>query len=132
MISPVSALNSASSARMQQLSLSGSLPKPPADDARQTFQDFVAGTFYGQMLKSLRSTEQKPAYMHGGQAEEMFRAQLDQQIAGQLASDQGAVFADPLFQSFSRPAISWRESAGSASGQPAAPAVPAAPAAAAE
>ena len=33
------------------------------------------------MLKAMRSTVDKPAYFHGGQAEEVFRSQLDQHLA---------------------------------------------------
>ena len=54
------------------------------------------------MLKSLRSAEQKPAYFHGGRAEEIFRGQLDQNIAEDLARDHGAAFSDPLFQVFTQ------------------------------
>jgi Rod binding domain-containing protein len=75
----------------------------PQDDltAREAFQDFVAGTFFKQMLKSLRATQGKPAYFHGGQAEEMFQSQLDQQVAEDLAKTHGAPFADRLFEAFS-------------------------------
>jgi Rod binding domain-containing protein len=80
-------------------------PRPPKlsqPDARETFQDFVAGTFYKQMLKALRKTHDKPAYFHGGQAEEAFRGQLDQQIAEDLARTTGAAFSDELFTAFIR------------------------------
>jgi Rod binding domain-containing protein len=60
----------------------------------------VAGTFYKQMLKSLRSTVDKAEYFHGGRAEEVFEAQLDQQVAEDLAARQGGVFADKLYDAF--------------------------------
>lgn len=72
----------------------------PSPELRQTFQDFVAGTFYQQMLRTLRKTQGEPAYFHGGQAEQIFQGQLDQQIAEELARDHGAAFAEPLFNSF--------------------------------
>lgn len=71
-------------------------------ELKEAFQDFVAGTFYKQMFKSLRSAQGKPAYFHGGQAEEMFQAQLDQQISEDLAKGQGSAFSDTLFSAFSR------------------------------
>ena len=67
-------------------------------NAREAFQDFVAGTFYKEMLKSLRSSSEKPAYFHGGQAEEMFQSQLDQQVAEDFARIDGAKFSDTLYQ----------------------------------
>lgn len=75
-------------------------PTGQEQDVKQAFQDFVAGTFYKQMLKSLRKTQRPPAYFHGGQAEKIFQGQMDQQIAENLAHDHGAAFADPLFQTF--------------------------------
>jgi Rod binding domain-containing protein len=78
-------------------------PQPPSDEqlqVRQTFQDFVAGTFYKQMFKALRSTENQPAYMHGGKAEEMFQNQMDQQVAENLARDQGSDLVGPLYTTF--------------------------------
>ena len=72
----------------------------PSPELRQTFQDFVAGTFYQQMLRTLRKTQGEAAYFHGGQAEQVFQGQLDQQIAEDLAREHGAAFAEPLFNSF--------------------------------
>lgn len=77
-------------------------PSPEHLTTREAFQDFVAGTFYGQMLKALRSTQSKPAYFHGGSAEDIFQGQFDQQIAGDLARHHGGSFAGPLFNSFIR------------------------------
>ena len=68
----------------------------------ETFQDFVAGTFYKQMFKALRRMHKKPAYLHGGQAEQMFQGQLDQQLAEDLAHNNGSAFSDPLFSVFMR------------------------------
>ncbi len=68
----------------------------------QAFQDFAAGTFYSEMLKALRKTEHKPAYLYGGMAEDMFRAQLDQTVAEDLAAKHGKQFAGPLFAAFAQ------------------------------
>ncbi|MEX0702169.1 MAG: rod-binding protein [Planctomycetales bacterium] len=67
---------------------------------RQQFDAAVAGTFYRQMMQSLRKMHDKPAYFHGGQAEEMFRNQLDQQVADDLAARHGQAFSEPLFEAF--------------------------------
>ena len=69
---------------------------------REAFQDFVAGTFYKQMFQSLRKMHDKPAYFHGGSAEEMFQSQMDQQVAEDLARDQGNHFSDQLFSVFAQ------------------------------
>ncbi len=71
-------------------------------ELKQAFQKFVAGTFYKQMFKAMREGQNKPAYFHGGQAEDMFQSQLDQQISEDLATRDGSGLADTLFSSFSR------------------------------
>lgn len=65
---------------------------------QEKFQDAVAGTFYRTMLKALRSTEKKPAYLDGGQAEDIFKGQLDEQFSDLLAKHNGAELSDSLFQ----------------------------------
>ena len=69
---------------------------------REVFQGFVAGTFYQQMLKALRQTHGRPAYLHGGRAEEIFQARLDQHVAEDLAANSGRAFSDELFDAFAR------------------------------
>ena len=59
-----------------------------ARDLKKAYTDFVGKTFFGQMLKAMRSTVDKPAYFHGGQAEEMFRSQLDQHMADAMSDGQ--------------------------------------------
>ncbi len=70
------------------------------DKMKSTFQDFTAGTFYKEMMKSLRKMHNKPAYMYGGHAEEIFQGQMDQQVAENLAHTKGSQIAEPLFQGF--------------------------------
>lgn len=69
-----------------------------ARDLQQAYRDFVGKTFYGQMLKAMRSTQEKPAYFHGGQTEEVFRSQLDQQLADHMTEATASTFADPMFR----------------------------------
>lgn len=70
------------------------------NETREAFQKFVAGTFFKQMLKSMRNTLGKPAYFHGGQAEEIFRGQMDQEVAEQLAAKRGGSMSESLFKAF--------------------------------
>lgn len=73
-------------------------PTKSQDELREAFTDFVGQTFFGQMIKSMRSTVGKPAYFHGGQAEEIFRSQLDQAIVDQMTEATADRFANPLFE----------------------------------
>ena len=69
-----------------------------AQEVQQAFHDFVGQTFFGQMLKTMRSTLDKPAYFHGGQAEEVFRSQLDQTLADKMTEASADQIADPMFR----------------------------------
>ena len=69
-----------------------------AREVRSKFRDFVGQTFFGQMLKSMRATLDKPAYFHGGRAEEIFRGQLDQLLAEKMTAATADEIADPMFQ----------------------------------
>jgi len=72
------------------------------DELKKVFNEFTAGTFYREMLEAMRKGTGKPAYFDGGQAEEIFRAQLDQQIADRLVEQHGEQFSKPLFENFSQ------------------------------
>jgi hypothetical protein len=68
------------------------------EEVRQHFQQFVGETFYGQMIKAMRSTVEKPAYFHGGRGEEVFQGQLDQKLAEYMTVASAQKFAEPLFE----------------------------------
>ncbi|MEX0641828.1 MAG: rod-binding protein [Pirellulales bacterium] len=67
-------------------------------ELRETFTQFVGEAFYGQMFKAMRSTVGKPAYFHGGRAEEVFQGQLDQTMSEQLTKTTASKFAEPMFE----------------------------------
>lgn len=77
---------------------------PPADgptsEAREAFHDFVGQTLFGQMLSSMRKTVEKPAYLHGGQAEEIFQSQLDQLLVEEITDASAESIADPMYELF--------------------------------
>lgn len=68
------------------------------DELKEKFTQFVGETFFGQMIKSMRSTVGKPAYFYGGQAEEAFQGQFDQKLAEHLTKASADKFAEPLFR----------------------------------
>ena len=67
-------------------------------EVREAFGKFVSTTFYGQLLKSLRTSVGKAAYFHGGQGEEIFQSQLDQHIADKLAQSPQKSLVEPMFK----------------------------------
>jgi peptidoglycan hydrolase FlgJ len=62
-----------------------------------TFTQFVGQTFFGQMIKSMRSTVGHAAYFNGGQGEKIFQGLLDQTFSEQMTKASADRFADPLF-----------------------------------
>lgn len=84
-----------------------SVPQPQINEGpntrlRDAFDDFVGQTFYGQLLASLRNTVEKPAYFHGGRAEEIFQSQLDQVLSEKLSDSAAHQFTQPMFDLFNQ------------------------------
>ena len=65
---------------------------------RDVFDSFVGETFFGEMLKAMRKTVGKPAFFHGGQAEEIFQQQLDQILAEKLSDASADKFTGPMLK----------------------------------
>ena len=81
-----------------------------AQELRATYRTFVGESFFGQMLKSMKSTVGKPAYFHGGQAEEVFQGQLNQTMSQEMTEASADQIADPMFrQQFPKQAKLLRE-----------------------
>ena len=78
------------------LSLNGK--RNTKEEVQEKFTQFVGEAFYGQMFKAMRSTVGKPAYFHGGRAEEVFQGQLDQTMSEQLTKSTASKFAEPMFE----------------------------------
>ncbi|QDT72287.1 rod-binding protein [Lacipirellula limnantheis] len=71
------------------------------DNARElqgAFQDFVGKSFYGEMLKAMRSTVGEPAYFHGGNAENVFQQQLDHQLGDEMSKANGGELSAAMFR----------------------------------
>ncbi len=80
-------------------------PTPPrdADDParlKKEFQNFVGETCFGQMLRSMRKTVDRPEYTYGGRGEEVFQQQLDQLLVERITEVSAERFADPMFELF--------------------------------
>ena len=69
-----------------------------AGELKKAYTDFVGKTFFGQMMKSMRSTVGQAAYFNGGKAEEMFRSQLDQQTTDAMSNASAGEIAEPMFK----------------------------------
>ncbi|GAA4434307.1 MULTISPECIES: rod-binding protein [Bremerella] len=67
---------------------------------RAKFDQFVGESMFGQMLKSMRESTGKPAYFHGGRAEEVFQSQLDQLLVSEISEASAEQISDPMFELF--------------------------------
>jgi len=73
---------------------------PSDKELRETFDTFVGEAFFGQMLSSMRKTVGKPAYFHGGRAEEMFTERLDQVLSEEITKSSASQVSGPMFELF--------------------------------
>ncbi len=69
-------------------------------EAREAFDQFVGQTFFSQMMSTMRKTVGKPAYFHGGRAEEIFQSQLDQVLSEEMTNATADQFTGPMFELF--------------------------------
>ena len=67
---------------------------------KEVFTDFVGQTFFQQMMGAMRKTVDKPAYFHGGRAEEVFQNQLDQVLSEKMTEASADDFANPMYELF--------------------------------
>jgi peptidoglycan hydrolase FlgJ len=96
-------LNGPSTEKSQQMASKLSQPTDStqgSDELKEAFSDFVGQTLFGQMIKSMRSTQQPSAYFNGGRAEEIFQGQLDQVLAEEMSESSADRFADPMYELF--------------------------------
>jgi len=68
------------------------------DETREKFHSVMGEMIFSQILKAMRKTVGKPAYFHGGRAEEIFTQQLDQVLAEKISKASGETFLEPMYQ----------------------------------
>lgn len=69
-------------------------------ELQEVFTEFVGQSLFGQMLSAMRKTVDKPAYFHGGQAEEIFQGQLDRVLVEEITEASANQIADPMYELF--------------------------------
>jgi flagellar protein FlgJ len=66
-------------------------------ELKQAFTDFVGQTFFGEMMKQMRATLDKPAFFHGGMGEDIFQSQLDQIMVERISENSASKISDPMY-----------------------------------
>ena len=69
-------------------------------ELKEAFEEFVGQTFFSEMIKAARTGQQKPAYFHGGRAEEVFQSQFDQMLSEQMSEVSAETVAEPMLELF--------------------------------
>lgn len=100
----ISAATSLSSASNMALGTDATPEKPDAsqskndDEFRKVFHQFVGTTLYGQMLKSMRATQEKSPYFDGGRGEEIFQSLLDEKFVDKITEASSRTVSEPMFK----------------------------------
>jgi len=67
-------------------------------ELKEAFTDFVGQSFFGELVKQMRATLDKPAYFHGGLGEDIFQSQLDQILVERISDASAASFSEPMYE----------------------------------
>lgn len=69
---------------------------------RDVMKQFVGEVLFGQMLKSMRASQQKNPFFDGGRAEEIFQGQLDQIYVEKMTGASSNSLSDAMFNQMQR------------------------------
>ncbi|MDR1478041.1 MAG: rod-binding protein [Planctomycetaceae bacterium] len=75
---------------------------PNEIEFRELFHKFIGQVLFGQMLKSMRATQEKNPYFHGGRAEEIFQDELDNILVEQITKSTSKNLSEPMYNQFQR------------------------------
>ena len=70
---------------------------------RELLHQFIGQTLFGQMLKSMRATQEKNPYFHGGQSEEIYQSLLDMELTDQLTQSSSRTISEPMYKLMKAP-----------------------------
>ena len=70
---------------------------------RDLLHQFIGQTLFGQMLKSMRATQEKNPFFHGGQAEEIYQSLLDMELTDQMTQSTSKTLSEPMYKLMKAP-----------------------------
>jgi Rod binding domain-containing protein len=70
---------------------------------REVLHQFIGQTLFGQMLKSMRATQEKNPYFHGGNAEDIYQSMLDMELTDQLTQATSTTLSEPMYKLMTAP-----------------------------
>ena len=70
---------------------------------RELLHQFIGQTLFGQMLKSMRATQEKNPFFDGGQAEEIYQSMLDMELTNQMTKSTSKTLSEPMYKLMTAP-----------------------------
>ena len=70
---------------------------------RELLHQFIGQTLFGQMLKSMRATQEKNPYFHGGNAEDIYQSMLDMELTDQMTKATTQTLSEPMYKLMKAP-----------------------------
>ena len=70
---------------------------------RELLHQFIGQTLFGQMLKSMRATQEKNPYFNGGNAEEIYQSMLDMELTDQMTKATSKTLSEPMYKLMKAP-----------------------------
>jgi len=72
---------------------------------RELLHQFIGQTLFGQMLKSMRATQEKNPFFHGGQSEEIYQSLLDRELTEQMTKASSRTISEPMYKLMKAPKV---------------------------
>jgi hypothetical protein len=73
--------------------------------------EFVGNVFYGTLLKQMQDSKLKGKYFHGGHGEDVFKGQLNMELAKRMGQSKNDPIANQMYDAFVRSAEGTRPKA---------------------
>jgi len=73
------------------------------DELREKIEEFVGVTFFGTLLKTMRTSHLRGKYGHGGRGEQIFRAQLDMELAQRAGRGLRSSLTEAIYRQLAGP-----------------------------
>lgn len=87
---------------VNESTLNGKLPDEQPATAEEALTQFVGETFYGMMIKQMRSSVIQSDLMGNSNAQKMFEGQFDQMMVERLAENSSASLSQPMYEQMMR------------------------------
>lgn len=88
------------------LNLASNLPAKPKQDPREAARQLIGQALLAPLVKAMRQDPFKSTLFHGGQAEDAFTDQLDQQFVERMSERMNGPLLDSVYRQITRTAPS--------------------------